>query len=71
VEYRVIQVVSYLRVCTTKRPLESSNVSFMTIDIGFCRAVIQSLDTERADLPLLYSRWSGVGYVESVTELSD
>jgi hypothetical protein len=43
----------------------------MTIDIGFCRAVIQSLDTERADLPLLYSRWSGVGYVESVTELSD
>jgi hypothetical protein len=38
----------------TKGRLESLNVSFMIIDIGFCRAVIQSLDTERADLPLLY-----------------
>jgi hypothetical protein len=40
----------------TEGPLESLNVSFMIIDIGFCRAVIQSLDTtEGADLPLLYS----------------
>ena len=52
----------------TKRPLDS----FVIIDVGFFRAVIQSLDTERADLPLPYSvmEWH-VGYVESVTELSD
>ena len=45
------------------------------IDIGFCRAVIQSpdSDTERADLLLVYSvmEWhAGYVPVESVKELS-
>jgi hypothetical protein len=46
----------------------------MIIDIGFgfCRAVIQSLGTEHADLPLLYSvdRGDVPLAVESVKELS-
>ena len=73
-EYRVIQAVSYFRICMTKRSLESLNVSIIVIDIGFCCAVTQSLDTDRADL-LPYSPYSVMewhaGHVESVTELSD
>lgn len=54
---------SFLSSCLhTKGHLESLNVSFMVIDIGHSK-LIQSLDTERADLPLPYSV-TDVGYAD-------